>query len=462
MALISKYIVRHHIAPFLFGTLTVLFLFLFQFILKYIDQLLGKVLDEWVIIQLIVLNLAWMVVLAVPMGVLFATLMAFGSMSAANEITIIKASGGSLVRMMFPVVTIGILLTILLFWFNDDVLPEANHQAKILMSDIKRKKPTFAIESGKFTTQIEGYTILARAMDSVSGVLRGVTIYDNTKGRYTNVVSADTGIIKFTEDLSKLVMYLYHGEIHRIITNNVNNYRIIKFNKFRIVSSASGFSFERSNESMTSRGDREMHIADMQKIIDEASTNAKLADGRIQEKIKKHFDYLNGKQEKINDIEINSQSAKQLESAIDTSFEKSLSEIQKRMSFFRSMIHSDILQKNDFDLRIKQYTVEIQKKYAIPFACLVFIFIGSPLGIMTRGGNFGVSAAITLGFYIFYWACLIGGEKLADRAYISPYLSMWIGNLAVGLMGIVLTIKVNNETLYLPFSKFFSKIFRKK
>jgi lipopolysaccharide export system permease protein len=93
--------------------------------------------------------------------------------------------------------------------------------------------------------------------------------------------------------------------------------------------------------------------------------------------------------------------------------------------------------------QISAYEVEIYKKYAIPFACLVFVFVGCPLGIKTKGGNFGISAAITLAFYILYWACLIGGEKLADRGMVSPMFSMWLGNIVLGIAGIIMTIKEN-------------------
>ena len=126
-----------------------MFLFLFQFLMRYLGELVGKGLSNWVIIQLITLNLSWMFVLAVPMGVLFSTLMSFGNLSANYEITIIKASGGGLMKMMLPVIFFGILLTGFLFWFNDNVLPETNHQAKVLLNDITRKKPTFSIEIGR-------------------------------------------------------------------------------------------------------------------------------------------------------------------------------------------------------------------------------------------------------------------------------------------------------------------------
>jgi lipopolysaccharide export system permease protein len=132
-----------------------LFLFVFQFLLKYVDQLVGKGLDNWVVIQLIVLNLAWMLVLAVPMGLLFSTLMAFGSMGAALEITVIKSSGGSLVSMMLPMLISGLVLSFGLFWLNDYVLPDVNLKARALFTDIKKKKPTLAIEAGQFTSQLD-------------------------------------------------------------------------------------------------------------------------------------------------------------------------------------------------------------------------------------------------------------------------------------------------------------------
>jgi lipopolysaccharide export system permease protein len=129
----------------------------------------------------------------------------------------------------------------------------------------------------------------------------------------------------------------------------------------------------------------------------------------------------------------------------------SLKRVQERLSFLKASISTEVSQEQRFYEEARQYEVEIHKKYAIPFACLIFVFVGAPLGIITRGGNYGVSAAITLGFYIFYWACLIGGEKFADRGMMSPFMSMWMGNIICGCVGILLTIKVNNESMkFLP------------
>lgn len=448
MFILPRYILRAHIAPFIFGTSVVMFLFLMQFILQRIDQLVGKGLGTWVIIQLITLNLSWMLVLAVPMGVLFSTLMAFGSMSGASEITIIKASGSGLLRMMLPVVIIGAGITYFMFWFNDSVLPDTNHQAKLLLMDIGRKKPMFNLEQGQFSTQLEGYTILARSLDSSNGLLRGVTIYDKTAGGKVNVVSADSGTIRFTPDYNKIVVMLTHGEIHQVFQQTPSQYRNITFGAHQIVIPASGFMLERSGEGMFSRGDREMKIVDMQAIVDEARGRQHTAEHVIDSVIEQHMQYL-----------FKGDTTTGTAQPITT--EQATERIPSRLTFIRSQVESQSFQIQDGDSKARQYETEIYKKYAIPVACFVFLFVGCPLGIMTRGGSFGMSAAISLGFYVLYWACLIGGEKLADRRLASP-LAMWLANVIIGTLGLLLTIRINNESLSFGWFTSLFSFFKKK
>ncbi len=106
----------------------------------------------------------------------------------------------------------------------------------------------------------------------------------------------------------------------------------------------------------------------------------------------------------------------------------------------------------NYDRQIDQYMVEIHKKYAIPMACLVFVLIGVPLGIMARRGGFGTAATLSLGFFVMYYACLIGGEKLADRGFLSPFTGMWSANIIIGLMGAYLTVRVARETVVIHWS----------
>ena len=158
--------------------------------MKFADRLVGKGLDVWVIIKLITFNLAWMVVLVIPMATLVATLMAFGNMSQNNEVTIMKSSGSSLYRMMLAPFLASIVVGYLLFVFNDDVLPDANHHAKLLMEDISRQKPTLSLEPGVFSQEVANYAILVKGINKNTNELQDVVIYDYTDPSQVNIVTA--------------------------------------------------------------------------------------------------------------------------------------------------------------------------------------------------------------------------------------------------------------------------------
>ncbi|MGQ9819226.1 MAG: LptF/LptG family permease [Candidatus Kapaibacteriales bacterium] len=439
MKILDRYILRFHLAPFLFGAFLVVFLFLFQLLMRELDKLVGKGLSFWVIAHLIVLNLSWMVVLAVPIGILFSTLMTFGNLSSTFEITAMKSGGYSFLRLLLPVGITSLLAFALLFWFNDYVLPESNHKAKVLMIDINQKKPTFSLESGQFSSQIENYTILARKVDSLSNGLRGITIYDQSSMPQFNSISADSGYIIYIPKLNKMRFWLFQGEILQMLAFEPQNLKIIRFDTLELLFEARGFNLERSNEAMIARSDREMRIRDMKEIVLESRKMIENSEKLIMSHLTRPVHLI---------------------PKDSTLFDSSLVQMLKRdATYLENQISSEIFKINDYDTRARQFEVEIHKKYAIPFACIVFALIGCPLGMITKRGNFGISAGISLAFYIFYWACLIGGEKLADRGYISPFISMWFGNFVILLLSIILIFKVNNESFSL---QKFANHFRKK
>lgn len=439
MKIIDRYILRFHILPFLFGTFLVVFLFLFQLLMRELDKLVGKGLSFWVIAQLITLNLAWMFVLAVPMGILFSTLMTFGNLSSTFEITAMKTGAYSFLRLLLPVGFASVLAFAFLFWFNDYILPESNHKAKVLMIDINQKKPTFTLESGQFSSQVENYTILARIVHPLTNGLRGITIYDHSSVRQFNSISADSGYIMYKPELNKMRFWLFRGEILQMVPFEPENLKIIRFEELELLLQAKGFNLERSNEAMIARSDREMHIRDMKEIVAESKKIAKDSEKRLISLITRPMRFV-----PKDSIPFDSSIAKMIE---------------RDAEYLENQITTEIFKIFDYDSRARQFEVEIQKKYAIPFACIAFALIGAPLGIITKRGNFGISAAISLGFYIFYWACLIGGEKLADRGFISPFISMWFGNFAILFFAIILIIRANNESF--RFSRLVRNLFIK-
>ncbi len=265
--LLHKYILRNHFVPFIFSLLTLFSIFMLQFLMQFADRLVGKGLDTWVIIQLIVYNLSWMVALVVPMAVLVSTLMAFGNMSQNNETTIIKSSGVSLYKMIAAPLIASVIIGYLLVLFNNDVLPDANHQAKMLMQDISRKKPTLSLEPGIFSQEVSNYAILAREINPKSNELTLVTIYDYTDPRKVNIVTAKKGKIYFSRDQSKLIMDLSNGQIHESDIYETNTYRKLIFQHHRIAMDAEQFTFQQSAPGGP-RGERELSTDDMLVIVD--------------------------------------------------------------------------------------------------------------------------------------------------------------------------------------------------
>lgn len=428
------HILKAHLGPFIFAFLTLMFIFLLQFLMRAIEQLVGKGLSPLVIGELLMLSLSWMVVLAAPMAVLVSTLMAFGKLASQNEITAMKASGMSLYRMMAPVVLASLGLTILLVEFNNKVLPEANHRFKILMIDIRRTKPTLAIQAGLFSQDVPGYSIIARKTFEQSNNLEGVTIYDYTDPSTNVVVTADKGKVSFTPDYRKLVMDLFGGEIHQLGSGDKTPYQRMRFERHRIIMDAEGFEFERSSMGTFDRSDREMSSDEMRRIVDSLSlANAGVASELLLWKEQSSSSILDPRR-----FSPTAGPGEKNQRAIALALNK-LRNMKMQIENGRSLIEYN-------DRRMDEFLVEIYKKYSVPAACIVFVLVGAPLGIIARKGTFGVAATFSLGFFIIYWAALIGGEKLADRNMLSPWLGMWMANIVLFLLGIYLVIRIGRET----------------
>jgi lipopolysaccharide export system permease protein len=439
-ALLSRYILRAHAGPFLFSVSTLMFLFLLQFIMKFIDQLVGKGLNAWVILELIALNLSWMLVLAVPMSVLVATLMAFGDLSSKNEITAMKAGGVGLYRMITPVLVAGLLIALLLVYFNNYVLPESNYRLKTLMVDIRRKKPTLTLVNGVFSQDIPGYSILVRKTIPKTSDLEGITLYDYTNPAVNIVITAERGHISFSPDYKKLIMDLQEGEIHELDLQKMTGYRRVRFESHRIAMNVEGFDFERSSTGAFTRGDRELSAQAMRLIVDSVTTTQRQVENEFRNSVERDMRFkLSGSLDS---------SANPVASRPDFSATSAL--IRARM--MSTSVATYLFRLDNLERQTDQYLVEIYKKYSIPAACLVFVLVGVPLGIMSRRGGFGVAATLSLGFFVLYWACLIGGEKLADRNIVSPFIGMWIANILIGIMGAYLTFRTAKETLIIDWS----------
>jgi len=441
--ILSRYLLRAHAGPFLFSVVTLMFLFLLQFVMKFIDQLVGKGLSAWVIMELVALNLAWILVLVVPMSVLVAVLMAFGDLAARNEITIMRASGVSTYRLLAPVLLAGAVVAGLMIWFNNVVYPESNYRLKTLTVDIRRKKPTLTLVNGVFNQDIPGYSMLVKKTFERSNDLEGITLYDHRDPARSVVITARRGRISFSQDYRKLVMDLEDGEVHELDLREIQEYRRIRFDSLRKAMDVEGFDFERSSASAFSRGDRELGAPAMMAIVDSLRT----VEADLETTVRTTM----------------TAAAESTLAGIPRGPTAATSQLRAKDARIRALararelsasVSSTLFRMENIERQAGQYMVEVHKKYSIPAACLVFVLVGVPLGIMARRGGFGIAATLSLGFFVLYWACLIGGEKLADRGILSPFLGMWAANFIIGALGVYLTVQVARENVLIRWDFF--------
>jgi lipopolysaccharide export system permease protein len=466
MFLLARYTIREHIGPFIFSLAVIMFVFVTKFIVQYIGKIFGKGLSLGTIIEFVYLNLAWMLALAVPMAVLVAALMAFGRLSSDNEITILKTSGISIYKIIQPALIAAFFITLIMFWFTDRVLPEYNHRARLLFSSISRKKPTLQLEEGIYMN-LGKYSILVEDVerslgkevvdksniidpeysDDKADQLKDITIFDRSSSDLQRTIIAESGRLVFDKIRESLVFTLYNGEIHEINTKDYSEYRRLQFSRNVFYIPAPDLVFKRDEDEW--RGDREMNLKMMKAEVDKYKSSINNELEKIQSDLKEYYPVPDSLKawlarkttlSKLADIDVNE-------------FQASRSKTMRKTQALIQRLKSSEKNIDFYQRQIYKYEVEMHKKFSIPFASIIFVLIGAPLGIKAKKGSLGVGVTFSIGFFLLYWVFLIGGEELADRQLISPFLAMWLANIIVGAFGIYLTYRVVKETTFIRWEK---------
>ena len=412
---------------------------------------MGKGLQLSVIFEFLYLNLAWIIAMSVPMAVLVAALMAYGRLAEDNEITAMRSSGISFLTILGPGIIFGLLVSLFMMYFHNYILPEYNHRARLLAGDIYRKRPGLNIEPGYFMDDIPDYSIYVKERDGDK--LRKLTIYNKDSQSIQTTIYADSGYLKV--DGNTVLFTLFSGEIHELDLENLENYRRTDFQKHRIAIPVDNLMLERRESAR--RGDREMTIAMMRRNV---------------EKYAKERDKVYAKIKKLIDNELDTNVVYELDEIkklIDQKKminEELLSEKQarlknKRLNSVYSRVKGEINLATSYQKQVNKYKVEINKKFSIPVACVVFILIGAPMGVITKKGGIAVPALLSLLFFLLYYVFLVGGEELADLLIIPPFWAMWTPNILLLLIGVYMTYYATWEHRALQFSRL-KKLFKLK
>ncbi|MBN1131102.1 MAG: LptF/LptG family permease [Chitinispirillaceae bacterium] len=446
--ILYRYIARELIFPFVTSLSIIVFYFIMQNMIMLLDRIVSKGLDPAIVLEIFIIQLGWIIALAVPMAILTATLWTFGRMSGDNEITSIKASGQSMYTLMMPVFAAAAICTALLVFFNDLVLPDANHRTANLLSDISRKRPAAFIEPKVLIRDFANYTIYTEEVDPRNGNLKGVRIFSDMPGQDPSTTVAARGILRMTADQQYLELSLFDGETHSLSRTSGNEYFLGRFGSQVVYIKNIDTRLERTSSSY--RSDREMSSQAMLFEVRELENDNRRS-------ITQYHSFIDTLTRQIDVLDSLASPAASLADASDTvrlpDFTGWVALTGRPGQAVRLKVQesADLAERTQRHIRsnrqlISQYMVEVHKKYAIAFACLVFVLIGAPLGIMARRGGLTVGASYSIFFFIAYWAFLIGGESLGDKMIVPPGIAMWTGNALIALCGLVLMALMLRET----------------
>jgi len=436
MGILRFYILRLHLVPFLLGFGVVTFILEMDVLFDYLDLVVNRGVAPTVVAQLFILSLGYIVALSVPCAVLVAVLMTFGRLSQDNEITALRAGGVNLAGVLLGPLGAAVLFTVGLTLFNNHVLPASNHAFANLLIDIGKMRPTVKLQEGVFITDFPGYNLLVQSVNGRTNEMRGVTIYQSNPGGPPTTILAERGYLSYTPDGRSAVLELKQGEIHEIPSDEPGSrkYRRMVFKTHVLHIAGAGGVLERTIRD--TRTDREMSaealITERRRIEDQyrsavAAQYARLDEleiphppppgppGRFQDRVQLLLGRLAGREDPL-----------------------------ERWSRERPALKTEVelwrMERLGLLKRIAGLSVEIHKKFSLPAACVVFTLIGAPLGMRVRRAGPGV-AFVSVAFFLFYYLCLVGGEELANRLLLPPWLSMWLPNLVLGIWGLDWTMR---------------------
>lgn len=442
------------------------------FLFKYIDDLIGKGFEWYVILELLVYASATHVAMALPLAILLSSIMTFGSLGENYELVAIKSAGISLQKAMMPLIILVCMLSLAAFLFSDYWLPKANLKMGSLLYDVRNQKAAFLINEGIFNTSIPGYAIRVQKKDP-DQTLHDVLIYErNTSSGNINVLMAKEGQMFTTDDDQLLVLKLKNGTRFEespgvsSFYNPRQRFMRTEFKETEQRFDLSGFQMKRTDEELFKSNYAMMNIRQLKFYLD--SFNVKGDSNRISAYtdlalISKNYrlDTLNKK--------LSAKPMKVYKDVLNLiPVDKRIQSLQTAKDQIRSvkdvLIRKELFEK-DNDSRLRGFLIELNRKFTIAFSCLVLFFIGAPLGAIIRKGGLGLPVVMSVLFFLIFHIISTIGEKSVKEGSLSPFLGMWIAIICLSPLGVFLTYKATVDSVLFDleiYKRWFKRIFSKK
>ncbi|MDA3879442.1 MAG: LptF/LptG family permease [Prolixibacteraceae bacterium] len=463
---LNSYIIKSFIGPFLLTFFVSVFVLLMQFLWKYLDDMVGKGLETAIIIELISYASMSLVPMALPLAVLLASIMTFGNLGERFELLAIKASGVSLLKIMRPLVYVNVLITLFAFFLADQAIPVTNAKFQALLWSVKEQRPEMIIKEGIFSNEIDGYSIKVRERENNSKLLKGLMIYDHTGQKGNNsVIIADSGYVNMSDDKQYMILDLYSGiSYNDVRTENRKSkdkkpFRRETFKYQKVVISVKDFNLKRANEDYFKDNYLTLKNKALAATIDTLNNKYKSRE-KVMSKGLKYNEILDAVVSNAyapDTMQVEKPLPDTSQFHIDTiyaSLNQSLKKVVLNTAQRITQQNQRVLLQYQSDLYnrmvwINKHLIAWHKKYSLSFACLMFFFIGAPLGAIIRKGGFGMPVVVSILLFITYYLSIVIGEKVAREGVWRVDMVVWLPSFVFLVIGMILTHQAVTDSLLL-------------
>lgn len=455
-------LVKSFLGPFVLTFFIALFVLVMQFLWKYVDDLVGKGLPTLILSELIFYASLRFVPLAIPLAVLLSSIMVFGSLGEHMELTAMKSSGVSLLRIMQPLAITTSFIGVFSFVFSNNILPIANLKFQTLLHDIRNQKPSLALKEGIFYNEIEGFNIRVDRKDEDGETLHDIILYDHSSGQGSDhVIYAQKGRLVQDEKNMALTFFLEKGRQYKDVSTrkkpeDVENYDMYytTFDSWEKKFDLSKFKLTRSDEGFFKDMKQMMTFSQLRQQMDTSLRDKANLIKSMSDYTQPYMGFTKFKKDSMHHNKV-------ANSPLFRPFKKvdewivTLPKSERNMVFDRALTqarnmknYADIV-KNQVEFKqreIAMHLIEIYRKFTFSVACLLMFFVGAPLGSIIRKGGLGWPLTLSIIFFILYYVVNITGEKSADKQALSVFSGMWLSTFVLLPIGAFLTYQAANET----------------
>ena len=449
-----------------------LFIFMMQFLWRYVDELVGKGLEINVLAQFFFLSALTLIPLSLPLAILLAALMTFGNFGERYELLSMKAAGIPLFRIIRPVVLFCMFLGVMSFFFQNVIGPKAQKELWTLLVSMKQKSPEVDIPEGVFYSDIEGYNIYVKKKDRDTGILKDILIYNFSDGfENAHIIWAEEGKLELTADKNHLYLHLYNGEqfenlkSQSVISRNVPYRRETFKEKHTLIAFDTNFEMVDGNF-LNQRSDiknmNEISLAiDSLNMYADSVGRAMYSDAMKTTYRKPVLSKTDStKMEKEHLAVINTDSI--LNGMTSAQKLKTLNTTEMRLSSLMSDWNMKSYMTRDADSNIRRHQSDWHKKITLSLACIIFFFIGAPLGAIIRKGGLGMPVVISVLIFVLYYIIDSGATRVAKSGEMNIVLGTWMSTIILAPLGGFLTYKSNKDSVVFNidvYVNFFRKLF---